>query len=203
MTKWTKGVTEKESKISCGLGSPGQRALKKWCTLAQIWLENCHQAHAPNGWLLFLDLKPSDDGQWLVNLAHCWPIFLKHRIKRIRWIWIAIIIFKTSNIGYSKCRWRHSWEWSKWNWGKIGITPYWHTMFSSNLHLPLGLLQTLLRLKKSMSEILVLIIPMWIRPFCSGCQHVWDSYKNPSHQRGPGQLEATQKAPNHRIQAQL
>jgi len=44
-----KGVTVKESEISRGLVSPAQRALKKFCTLAQIRLENHHQAHAHNG----------------------------------------------------------------------------------------------------------------------------------------------------------
>jgi len=48
-----KGVTVKESKISRGLVSPAQRALKKICTSAQIWLKNRHQAHAQNGRLIF------------------------------------------------------------------------------------------------------------------------------------------------------
>ena len=48
-----KGVTVKESEISCWLVSPARRALKKICTLAQSWLKNCHQAHAQNGRLIF------------------------------------------------------------------------------------------------------------------------------------------------------
>ena len=43
-----KGVTVKESEISCWLVSPAQRALKKICTSAQSWLKNRHQAHAQN-----------------------------------------------------------------------------------------------------------------------------------------------------------
>jgi len=37
-----KGVTVKESKISRGLVSPAQRALKKIYTLAQFWPEKSH-----------------------------------------------------------------------------------------------------------------------------------------------------------------
>ena len=38
-TSFPKGVIVKESKISCGLVSPAQRASKKNCTLAQFWPE--------------------------------------------------------------------------------------------------------------------------------------------------------------------
>ena len=48
-----KGVTVKESEISCWLVSPAQRALKKICTSARSWLKTCHQAHAQNGRLIF------------------------------------------------------------------------------------------------------------------------------------------------------
>jgi hypothetical protein len=66
-------VTVKESEISCGLVSPAQTALKKICTLAQIWLESRHDPSGPCPKLVtrLLDLEPSDNGQWLIRLAHC------------------------------------------------------------------------------------------------------------------------------------
>ena len=45
--------------------------------------------------------------------------------------------------------------------------------------------------------------PCGFRPFGSNCWHAWDGCRSPSHQWGPRQLEAMQKAPNYLIWVRL